>query len=139
MWGLKRQSSATEASVRADLAALPEHIDHVDELIAAGTLDGPELNAADYQIGTSMRVLLECDGVRELDGGPARRGARAPGAARLRARAGERQRAAVSSSKLPQVVRRLPPLSTLVKPASSIMPGRRPAGWSAVFERPSST
>ena len=48
-------------------------------------------------------------------------------------------RAAVSSSKVPQVVRRLPPLSTSAKPASAIIPGRRPAGWSAVFEKPSST
>ena len=77
VWALKRQSSATEQSVRADLAAVPAHIDHVDELIAAGTLDGPELNAADYQIGTSVRVLLEFDGVREsIEGRPAEAHAR---------------------------------------------------------------
>ena len=77
VWALKRQSSATEQSVRADLAELPDHIDHVDELIAAGTLDGPELNAADYQIGTSVRVLLQFDGTRErIEGRPAEAHAR---------------------------------------------------------------
>lgn len=72
VWALKRQSGATADSVRRDLAELPAHLDHIDELISSGTLDGPELNAADYQIGTSARVLLEFDGVREhIEGRPA--------------------------------------------------------------------
>ena len=77
VWALKRQSSATAETVRDDLAALPAHVDHIDGLIAAGTLDGPELNAADYQIGTSVRVLLEFAGVREgIEGRPAEAHAR---------------------------------------------------------------
>ena len=45
-------------AVRADLAALPEHLDHVDALIEAGTLGTNPPNAADYQIATSVRLLF---------------------------------------------------------------------------------
>jgi glutathione S-transferase len=55
-----------ERAARADLAALPEHLDHVDALIAAGTIDGPELNAADFQIAPTTRVLLNFGPVRHL-------------------------------------------------------------------------
>jgi glutathione S-transferase len=47
-----------EAAARADVRALPGHLDHVDELIEAGVLNGPELNAADFQVGITTRVLL---------------------------------------------------------------------------------
>src|SRR5581483_6951386 len=47
-------------------------LDHVDELIAAGTLGGEELNAADFQIGTTTRVLLNLAPLRPLtEGRPA--------------------------------------------------------------------
>ena len=59
-------------AARADLAALPGHLDRVDGLIADGTLDGEDLNAADFQIGTTTRVLLNFDQLRPLlDGRPA--------------------------------------------------------------------
>jgi glutathione S-transferase len=59
-------------AARADVEALPGHLDHVDELIAAGTIDGPELNAADFQIGTTTRVLLNFAPLRHLvEGRPA--------------------------------------------------------------------
>lgn len=47
-----------EEEARADFDAVPSLVDHVDELIADGTLDGERLNAADFQIGTTTRVLL---------------------------------------------------------------------------------
>jgi glutathione S-transferase len=39
------------------LAELPAMLDHVDELIAAGVLNGAELNAADYMIAPSIALL----------------------------------------------------------------------------------
>jgi glutathione S-transferase len=59
-------SGATDEVVRAQLAALPEHLDHVDELIAAGVIGGEEPNAADFQIATSVRVLLNYSQLRPL-------------------------------------------------------------------------
>ena len=44
-----------------DLAALPGLIDRVDELIAQGVIGGAEPNAADYQIATSISLLLTMD------------------------------------------------------------------------------
>jgi glutathione S-transferase len=46
-----------EGVVRAAIAQVPEVLDHVDELIAEGTIGG-EPNAADFQIATSVRALL---------------------------------------------------------------------------------
>jgi glutathione S-transferase len=42
----------------ADLAGLPEKLDHVDALAADGVIGGEEPNAADLQIGSTLRVLL---------------------------------------------------------------------------------
>ena len=47
-----------EKEARADFDAIPSCLDRVDALIADGTLDGDRLNAADFQIGTTTRVLL---------------------------------------------------------------------------------
>ena len=52
-----RKSRATDAHVRADLDALPSLLDHVDALIDAGTIGADEPNAADFQIGASVRAL----------------------------------------------------------------------------------
>jgi glutathione S-transferase len=41
---------------RLDLAALPGVLDQVDELVAAGTLNGPELNAADFEIAPALAL-----------------------------------------------------------------------------------
>lgn len=51
-------SKTTPESIEADLASLPAHLDHVEELIAAGVIGGEEPNAADFQIATSVRVLM---------------------------------------------------------------------------------
>jgi glutathione S-transferase len=55
---LTRDVGATEATSRADVAALPALLDRVDTLIADGVIGGEQRNAADFQIGTSVRVLL---------------------------------------------------------------------------------
>jgi glutathione S-transferase len=67
-----RMAGASEARVRADIAELPGKLDRVDELIAAGTIGGAEPNAADFQIATTVRVLLAFDDLRgRVDGRPA--------------------------------------------------------------------
>jgi glutathione S-transferase len=60
----RRINGATDEAVGTDLAALPSVLDHVDDLLAEGLLGGPELNAADYQIATSVRLLLCFDDLR---------------------------------------------------------------------------
>jgi glutathione S-transferase len=52
-------SHADEPTVRASLERLPGLLDHVDFLIADGTIGGAAPNAADFQILSSVRVLLE--------------------------------------------------------------------------------
>lgn len=67
-----RFNASTDENVFADLLALPAAIDHVDDLIAAGVIGGRQLNAADYQIGTSVRLLMSFEDFREaLEARPA--------------------------------------------------------------------
>jgi glutathione S-transferase len=69
-----RRAGAGDEQVRHDLAALPDLLDEVDRLIAAGVLDSEQLNAADFQIGTSVRMLLAMQDVGGLVAGrPAQR------------------------------------------------------------------
>ena len=52
-------------------------LDRIDELIARGVIGGTERNAADYQIATSLSLLLTMDDLRPMiDGRPAGRLAR---------------------------------------------------------------
>jgi glutathione S-transferase len=53
-----RLSEASDERVRADLEALPAMLDRVDGWIAEGTLGGAQVNAADCQIASTVRVLL---------------------------------------------------------------------------------
>jgi glutathione S-transferase len=72
-----RLNSATDETVRRDLAALPGLIDHVDELIRDGVLGGRPPNVADYQVATSTGLLLTMDDTRPyLEGRPAEHHAR---------------------------------------------------------------
>lgn len=56
-----RQAGSTDERVRNTLAMLPAALDHVDRLIADGVIGNREPNAADFQIGTSVRVLMTWD------------------------------------------------------------------------------
>ncbi len=49
---------ATDWAVRDDLVTLPARLDEIDAWIEEGVLDGAELNAADFQIATTLRVML---------------------------------------------------------------------------------
>ena len=67
-----RFNNSTDEVVRDTLASIPAAIDRVDALIAEGVLNGDELNAADYQIGTSLRLLMSFDDVAPMfEGRPA--------------------------------------------------------------------
>lgn len=61
-----RLNGASEENVRADLAALGGLLQHVDDLIAAGTIDGPDLNAADFQIAATVRLAMTLEDLRPL-------------------------------------------------------------------------
>ena len=65
--------SATGAATRADVEAIPGMLDHVDALIAAGTIGDPDApNAADFQIATTVREILSLGNLRALaEGRPA--------------------------------------------------------------------
>jgi glutathione S-transferase len=51
------RNQADDLTARADFAALPGWLDEIDALIAAGVVGGPQPNAADLQIGSSLRLL----------------------------------------------------------------------------------
>jgi glutathione S-transferase len=53
-----RIAGANAAQVRHDLDRLPDLLDDVDRLIAQGVIGGDPLNAADFQIAPSIRMLL---------------------------------------------------------------------------------
>jgi glutathione S-transferase len=62
----KHLANKVEADERIQDAAasVPQVLDHVDELIAKGVIGGDQPNAADFQIATSVRQLLN---VGDLD------------------------------------------------------------------------
>ena len=63
---------ATDEAAERDLAALPGMLDRIDELIERGVIGGAERNAADYQIATSISLLLTMDDLRPMiEGRPA--------------------------------------------------------------------
>ena len=55
---LARLEGATDTGARQVLEALPGMLDRVDRLIADGVIGGPEPNAADFQILTTVRTML---------------------------------------------------------------------------------
>jgi glutathione S-transferase len=68
----RRVNRVADAEVRADLLALPTHLARVDGWIEDGTLGGETVNAADLQIGASLRLLLTFDDLAPaLDARPA--------------------------------------------------------------------
>jgi glutathione S-transferase len=53
-----------DGQIQRAIAQVPEVLDHVDELIADGVIGGEQPNAADFQIASSVRALLN---VKDLD------------------------------------------------------------------------
>jgi glutathione S-transferase len=72
-----RINGANDDTVRVALDSLGGLLQRVDDMIAAGTLDGEELNAGDFQVGTSLRLAMTMQDLRPLiDSRPAGRLAR---------------------------------------------------------------
>ena len=61
-WPIARRMAAkvgaSDDGVRRELRLLPERLDRVDALLASRVIGGETLNAADLQIGCSLRALL---------------------------------------------------------------------------------
>jgi glutathione S-transferase len=60
------QTGGTEDNVRRHLNELPSRLDRVDDLLAQGVIGGEPRNAADFQVGTSVRLLLLFEDLRPL-------------------------------------------------------------------------
>jgi glutathione S-transferase len=74
---MARVAGANEPAVRDDLRRLPALLDRVDELMATGTIGGAEPNAADFQILSTVRALLEfTDVAGQVEGRPCAAAAR---------------------------------------------------------------
>jgi glutathione S-transferase len=72
IWMEQKIHKADADACRADAGRVPELVDHVDGLIADGVIGGAEPNAADFQIASSVRLLMALDQLRPLiDGRPA--------------------------------------------------------------------
>jgi glutathione S-transferase len=59
-----RFNEADDEHVRGGLAALPAMLDKIDAWIAAGVLNGEQLNAADFQIAPSLGLGMTLDDIR---------------------------------------------------------------------------
>jgi glutathione S-transferase len=67
-----RLNGASEEQVHEDVELIGGLLQHVDDLIAAGTINGTALNAADFQIATTIRLAMTLDDLRPLiEGRPA--------------------------------------------------------------------
>jgi glutathione S-transferase len=65
----RRLNGAQDSAVRADLRALPRHLDRIDGWLAGGVLGGETVNAADLQIATTSRLMLTIGDVRPFFAG----------------------------------------------------------------------
>ena len=61
------KNGARDESARADLAALASQLERIDGWIAEGLLGGEQPNAADLQIGSTIRLLLSIADLRAAD------------------------------------------------------------------------
>jgi glutathione S-transferase len=60
------KNKARDPAARADIAALPEQLARIDDWIAEGLLGDQRPNAADLQIGSTIRLLATIADVRPL-------------------------------------------------------------------------
>jgi glutathione S-transferase len=67
---MAKRNQADDAKARADLVALPAQLEHIDAWISDGVLGGEQANAADLQIGSSIRLLMTIADVRPIIEGP---------------------------------------------------------------------
>jgi glutathione S-transferase len=60
-----RMNDSNDQTVRQTLADIGPALDHIDGLIERGVLNGEQPNAADFQIGGSLALLMSFEDVRE--------------------------------------------------------------------------
>jgi glutathione S-transferase len=66
---MARKNKATDDAARVDLAALPGQLEQIGSWITQGTLGAEQPNAADLQIGSTLRLLATIADIRPmLDG-----------------------------------------------------------------------
>jgi len=63
---LAARNRARDAAARADLAALPAQLERIDRWVGEGLLGAEQANAADLQIGSTLRLLMSIGDVRPL-------------------------------------------------------------------------
>jgi glutathione S-transferase len=63
---MARKNEARDERAQADLAALPGQLSRIEAWIAEGVLGGEQPNAADLQIGSTLRLLESIGDVRPL-------------------------------------------------------------------------
>jgi glutathione S-transferase len=61
---LARDHRAKDEAVKADLAALPQILDRLDQAIADGVIGGEEPNVADLQVATTVALMRSHDDLR---------------------------------------------------------------------------
>jgi glutathione S-transferase len=72
--GSWRYHKISAARLHEDLAGLPAKLEHIEALASNGIIGGEEPNAADFQIGATVRVLLPLGDLRPmLEGSAAER------------------------------------------------------------------
>lgn len=59
------QFGVSDATAEACARALPSQLDRVDALLAEGVIGGSQLNAADFQVATCVRLAMCFDQLRE--------------------------------------------------------------------------
>src|ERR1700722_15981059 len=69
--GTWKYHGISAARLQEDLAGLPEKLAHVETLAVEGVIGGAQPNAADLQIGATLRVLLTLGGLGPLCAGSA--------------------------------------------------------------------
>ena len=72
----RSREAGGEDEIRADVARLPELLDHVDELVRGGVIGAEVPNAADFQILASVRVLLDFKALPDFEQRPGAQAAR---------------------------------------------------------------
>jgi glutathione S-transferase len=71
---MARKNKATDEAARADIAALPEQLQRIEGWMEEGLMGGAQPNAADLQIGSTIRLLMTIGDVRPMvDNRPAAR------------------------------------------------------------------
>ena len=69
-------SGGSEETIPEDIRRLPGLLDLADALVGEGTIGGPEPNAADFQILSSVRLLLDFKALPSMAQRPSARAAR---------------------------------------------------------------